>query len=293
MTDFDNALTEVEVIRGLDFEKYLAIEAVSNSRLKLLDKSPLHYEANPSTESTRSMGLGTLVHTALLEPSEYTRRYVCPPPGMRMDKRTKAYKEFLEHAPAGVEVVKGSDYHLATTIADDVRNDPALARFFGPDCESELTVIWTDEATVLRCKCRIDKFCPGIGALDVKTTQDCTLNRFPWDAKKYGYFQQAAFYTRGIKAAQKAGKLPETQPHDPFYFLAVETGPVRAHALYVTPGAEQFHFDSVVSARLDAIAECKAKDSWPGPNGESGEPLLLTYPGALGYEDDDIIAMEE
>lgn len=279
----------VEVIRGLPFEEYLAIDAVSNSRLKLLDKSPLHYHANPGKEPTRSMGVGTLAHTATLEPGEYPRRYTCPPLGMRMDKRTTAYKEYLKNVPAGVEVVKFLDYELGEAIADDIHTCAGLQRFFADDCESELTVIWIDPATGLLCKCRIDKFCPGLGLLDLKTCQDCTPNRFPWDAKKYGYFQQAAFYLRGLKAAQDAGKLPTWDGERDFYFLAAETGPVRAHALYKTPDAELFHFDSVVSERLDVVAECTRTGVWPGPNGTTGEPLMLEFPGPLGEFDDEII----
>lgn len=287
MSDFDEAFAEVEVIRGLEFDRYLDIDAVSNSRMKLFDKSELHYFTNPSFEATRSMNIGTMTHTALLEPSEYVVRYVPAPAGMRMDKRTKAYQGFLETVPAGCEVVSTRDFRLALEIARRIRETPTLVKFFADNCESELTIIWTDTATGLRCKCRIDKWCPGIGALDLKTTQDCTPREFAWSARKYGYFQQRAFYGRGIKAAQKAGKLAAAP--DDFYFLAVETGQVLAHALYKVPEVEAFHFDSVVSDRLDTIAECTKTGIWPGPNGVSGEPLALEYPGRLCYDNDEIV----
>ena len=276
--------TEVEVIRGLDFEQYLAIDATNNSRMKLLDRSPLHYLKNPSTKTTAAMSLGTMTHTAVLEPSEFLNRYSKLPPGVKYDKRTKAFKEHVALLGPGVDVVRSGDYERALEIAHHIHSDPMLERLFGRDCESELTILWVDPETGIRCKVRVDKFCPQDGFVDLKSTVDCSVAQFPWFAKRYGYVRQMAFYRRGIMAAIDAGLLKCERPGVPAYVLAAETGPVRAHALYVIPDAEITHFDSEVSRHLHTIRECATTGKWPGPGGEA--PIPLEYPGALDYEDE-------
>lgn len=282
----------VDVIRGLDFDKYLAIDAASNSRLKLLDHSPSRYKANPSSTVTRSMSIGTLAHCAVLEPSEFDLRYVAPPPSCS-DRRTKAYREWADLAPRGAEIVRAQDAAMALEIAATIAADEHLKRFFGPDCESELTIVWIDDASGVRCKCRLDKFCPGIGFIDLKTTQDCSPAQFPWAAKKYSYFQQAAFYRRGIQAAQTAGLLPSTGDDARCYMLAIESGAIREHALYVVPDAEITFFDAQIAEKLETLKQCAKSGQWPGPGGMHGAPIPLEYRGRLGDVVEDVSELGE
>jgi hypothetical protein len=281
MSEWDDAFAGagVGVIRGLDFDKYLAIPAANSSRLKLLDHSPARYRINPVQSASRSMGVGTLIHCAVLEPSQLDARYVAPPASCA-DRRTKAHKEWLTLAPRNAEVVKAEDLNLARAVAATLHADPHLDKFFGPDCESELTILWTDESGI-RCKARVDKYCPGIGILDLKSTQNCSVAEFPWSAKKYGYFAQAAFYRRGVMAAIKAGLLPPAGDDVPCYVLAVETGAVRDHALYQIPAGEIYAFDAEIARKLDLLATCERTGSWPGPNGAAWAPIPLEYRGKI------------
>lgn len=295
MTDFDDAFTETEVIRGMPFEQYLAIDAVNNSRLKHLRHSPRRFFENPGGESTKSQDRGTLAHCAVLEPSELLSRYVSPPPGMRRDKRTKAYQEFLADQSPGVEVVLAADLTDAKVLADHLNKQPELKPWLGKDTEREVTIIWTDQETGVRCKCRLDCYSPELGILDLKTTQDCSPAAFPWDAKKYGYFKQGAFYRRGVMAAIESGNLGYGWERDnqqaPFSILAAELGPPPDHVLYGTRPSELDVFHDQISDELRTIAECARSGKWHGANGGVSSPLTLEYPGALdtGEELDDEI----
>jgi len=70
-----------ELIHGLSFADYQAIEAINMSLLKELDDSPGRLEwrrRNPWIPTAPAI-LGNAIHTLLLEPGEVAARYVTPP----------------------------------------------------------------------------------------------------------------------------------------------------------------------------------------------------------------------
>lgn len=270
------------VLQNLPFNEYLAIDAVNCSRLKLIEKSPKHYHANPGQKSTRSMGLGTLCHVATCEPNELGAHYITVPPSIPEDGRLKANKDFRKNIPVGLELIKRADVAKAKALAAEVKE--ANSDIFTNEILTELTIVWVDEETDITCKIRVDIFTPGVGAADLKTCQDCSSSKFPWDAKRYQYFFQAAFYRRGILAAQKAGILPSTGDDCEFFFIAAETGDVRASQTYRVPDEEISAFDRVCSDRLQVIKRCTEVSEWPCSDGV----LPLVYPGSLdGFKDEE------
>lgn len=242
---------------------YHADAAVSASHLKEAMRSPYHYWArylDPNrtpVEPTAAMELGTLVHTAVLEPDELLQRYA-----VAGDRRTKAGKEQAERMAAdGIEAVSESDMALALGMAASVRNHPAAAALLAHG-QAEQSFWWTDLSTGLRCKCRPDWY-QGITVVDLKTTTDASPAAFASSVAKFGYHIQAAHYLAGLHGAEL------------FVFIAVEKTAPYAVAVYELDAAAMALGRTMRDNALDVIATCKAADLWPGYGDTSVQTISL------------------
>jgi len=127
----------------------------------------------------------------------------------------------------------------------------------------ELTVLWTHEATGVACKSRVDRLVrhPELGyiAIDLKTTRNAkpgtTPGTFGYDAAKFGYDRQAAFY---LEALGQAGV-----PADYFLILAVEKDAPYSVVPYLV-GHE--NLEAARGEFLEALRtfrQCRQDGRWP------------------------------
>ena len=281
---------ETLVLHNLPFDDYLRIPAVNSSRLKLIrSESPKFFFENPNQSGTRSMGLGTLCHTAVLEPSELRKRYVTCPSGMDEDGRKKPFKDYKKSLAPGKILIKRAEMQLALDLAEDVHT--YQEKFFPVDASNitELTIVWTDPDTGLRCKVRPDNYIPG-AVMDLKCMAAISTSKFPWACSNYGYWEQSASYRMGVLAAVEAGLLPAGDNGDcEMFIIASSTGKVRDHARYRVQDAEITHFTQVVQDNLMMVREWHDSGHWGGL-ADSGT-ISLNYPGRLEepeFEEDDL-----
>jgi hypothetical protein len=231
---------------------YHADPAVSASHLHAVARSPYHYwsrflDSNRiPLEPTAAMRLGTLVHTAVLEPDELSKRYsTCLP------RNTKAGKEQAERmATAGIEAVTGSDMALALSMANSVRNHPAAAALLAQG-KAEQSFWWDDTTTGLRCKCRPDWYY-GTTVIDLKTTTDASPSGFARSIATFRYHVQASHYLTGLHGAKR------------FVFIAVEKTAPYAVAVYELDDAAMAAGDELRQRDMRVIADCQATKEWPG-----------------------------
>jgi exodeoxyribonuclease VIII len=263
---------EQEALENAEYHRH---SAVSKSHLDLVARSPLHYWARyvdpkrVEPEPTAAMLLGTAVHTHILEPGEWTARYIAGPEAL--DRRTKAGKEAwaaFEADAAGRTVISRNDADLVLAMGRAVRNHPAAAMLLQLPGAAETTWMWHDAATGLQCKCRPDWLTTdGSLIVDLKTTEDASPAGFRKSIANFRYHVQAAWYLDGIERAN--GRRPEQ-----FLFVCVEKKAPHAVAVYaadaemIDAGAKQAHLD------LDTLAVCKAADAWPGYSDQI-EPISL------------------
>jgi hypothetical protein len=231
---------------------YHADLAVSASHLHAVARSPYHYwsrflDSNRiPLEPTAAMRLGTLVHTAVLEPDELSKRYsTCLP------RNTKAGKEQAERmATAGIEAVTGPDMALALSMANSVRNHPAAAALLAQG-KAEQSFWWDDTTTGLRCKCRPDWYY-GTTVVDLKTTTDASPSGFARSIATFRYHVQASHYLTGLHGAKR------------FVFIAVEKTAPYAVAVYELDAAAMAAGDELRQRDMRVIADCQATKEWPG-----------------------------
>ena len=279
---------KVTIYYGLSFEEYKELPGINSSRLKHLSHSALAYRENPSTVGKRPSLLGHMVHCLLLEPQDFEYRYAVLPEGMRADPRTKVYKEFLSKCTTDQEIVPEKTYVLAADIVENVENDELCYHHLNEDeGQNEVTIQWECQETGLLCKARPDRIAVR-GVTDIKTTKDCTPDGFPYEAKRYGYWRQAAHYKEAVRMAKEAGLIGFDVSDDYWILAAENTGKVFCQVLYKLEPDTIANFNEARYEDLRAIKTYTQTDTWLGP--DCGGSRLLEYPGlapALS-EDEDI-----
>jgi len=242
-------------------QEYRQHPGVNKSTLWELRKSPAHYKyvlENP-TPDTPALKMGRAIHMAILQPDEFNKQYTLIPD---IDRRTKSGKEMYElflRQNGMKELITKDDYDEIIGMYESVWNDPAASQLlYG--CEYETPLFWTDDATGIECKCRLDAHKQdGKNAIiiDLKSCTDASTNAFMKDAIRYGYDVQSAHYIRGCKANFDVD-------HIDWFFIAVEKKPpyavnvIHAGEAFVDRGTWQ------LITLMDKLKECREKDSWPG-----------------------------
>ena len=261
---------------GISFERYGAIKAVNWSTLKRMADSPAHYRyatAHKRPDSS-AMAVGRYVHEVVLEPDANTFAVF---EGKR-DQRSKAYQDFLVEHP-GRTVLNVAESEVGLRMAFAVRNHRAarlaLDRRWG---KSEVTLTWTDEATGLKCKCRLDRLTRE-SIIDLKTTGSVNPRIFGALAYRMGYVEQHAFYGMGA-AANGIMRVPQ--------IIAVESEPPWDVAVLGIDDDSLYMAERKVRKLLDRVADCKRARRWPGRYPDEDLLLLPAY----AYNDSDEALLE-
>lgn len=245
----------------MNFTEYLAAPGVSQSQLKDLAVSPLHYHARhvakmAPRETTAAMRLGSALHALVLEPETFDSSYVV----QTWDARTKAGKEERDAALAsGRVVLDGDDADDLRSMAAALMAHPVASRILAERVHTEHPIFWTDADSGLRCKARLDAV-SAIGSasaiVDLKSTTDASPEGFARQVANLGYHVQAAHYLDGWRAC---GGDAET-----FVFVVVEKSAPYAVAVYELDTEALAIGDMKRRSLLDLLAECRRADRWPG-----------------------------
>jgi exodeoxyribonuclease VIII len=230
-------------------EKYHAVDALSKSMMSKILKSPAHYKAalEEHQEPTKSMQMGTAIHTAVLEPQLYSQVVAVIPPDI--DGRTKDGKAWKEQHKSRIHLTHAEDIDVQG-VANSVRRHP-FWDIIHLDHRIEASVFAQDEETGIALKARPDLWVlePAI-LVDVKTTDDATPEGFSRTVGSFGYHIQAAHY------------MAMTGAHS-FVFVAVERKAPYAVAIYKLDAEWLQAGANLRSKAISTLHECRALDSWP------------------------------
>lgn len=241
-------------------EEYFALDALSASGAKLLRKSPLHYYADrlrPRTP-TPAMVFGTVVHRLALEPERPA--YVVK----RLNWASKEGKLERERLEAtGLPILTEADGDRALSIRDALWSDAQIAELLEV-AETEVAMTW--EQHNVPCKAKADGIFNGV-ILDLKTCIDASPAGFARSIGTFAYHMQAAHYIDGLAATR--GRATE------FLFIAVESQPPHATAIYKLDAATLAAGRREMKRAAELYAFCKRTGEWPG---YSRDVLTLTLP---------------
>lgn len=244
------------------YPAYAAIPATNWSTLKELQRSPRHYLWRLSTErpDTPAMRLGRAVHCAVLEPRQFARSFV----SYDGTRRGKAWEEFAD-AHADVDILSVTEMEQCHAIRDAVRSNRDARRLLRKG-ESEKTITWTDRATRIPCKARVDRVGHGF-FVELKTTRSLDPRDFQRTCAALSYHGQLAFYARGLKANRR-----KTHP----VLIAVENEPPYDVVIYEPDEDFLWLGDELAGELLSKLAACRKANRWPG---RSTGVQALSLPG--------------
>lgn len=270
---------EPGIYPGMPMAVYHQWDAVSNSRLSLLKRSPAHLKAHLEIGSaeTEALRFGSAAHMCVLEPELFAVRYAkkgrctgitgndtqCRNQAsvLKSDGRQvcKTHLKSVDEIDDTVELMTEAKWDACIAIREVIRSKRKASGLLTPDGRSELSIVWVDPATGLTCKARVDHYEQDIGGgtfIDLKTTRDARSGPFERSVFNYGYHRQGAFYKRGLEAhglpAANAVILPvEKKP--PY-----ECGVYRMLEGALDAGEEE------VRVLMELYAECYEANDWPG-----------------------------
>lgn len=250
--------------------EYHSMPAVSKSQLDHVRRAPAVYKwrLENKTPPTPAMILGTLTHTAVLEPDRFEHEVMVAP---KIDRRTSAGKaewEAFQIAAEGKTLIDADELDRLRAIRAAVHAHPSAAKALAQIDAVEQSIFWKDPESGIDCRCRPDAVTTAGVIVDLKTTKDASPDGFARSIAGYRYHVQAAFYSDGMEA------LTGTPPKG-FVFIAVETEPPHLVAVYVASAAMVLRGRADYRADLATLGECLATDTWPG---YSASPLTLDLP---------------
>ncbi len=254
---------EPGIYYGISNENYHVGPGVSKSQLDDIADTPALYlwrkNAPVDTTKTKTLDLGTAFHCRVLEPEEFSNRFIVAP---EFNRRTNAGKEeekafLMECASTGKTVITAEEGRKIELMYQSVMALPLGQWLVESAGHAESSIYWEDPETGILCRCRPDKIIPEFHwIMDVKTTVD--IQRFKTAYYDYRYHVQDAFYSDGYEA--QFGVQPT------FVFLVasttVECGryPVEIFMMgeeAKLAGQQEYH------RNLRTLADCLNTDEWP------------------------------
>lgn len=213
---------------------------ISCSGLKKIHAKSVYHYLHQSPFSSKSLSLGTLIHTAILEPENFDKDYFLVP---KINKRSNAGKalhaKYLEEA-GGRELIDQDTLDIKNAVMKNFNNNESAVYFN----QGAKEMSFYSEINGVLVKVRPDCYNEELGFIsDPKTCQDNSPKAFLRDVYKYGYHLQAAFYSDVLNV-------------DPsnFVFTAIETNPPYSVQTY-TLSPERI--DAGREAYIDALSKWK------------------------------------
>jgi len=261
----------------ISFTEYCEWDAINHSRLQRIDKSPLHCRELPSFEKSMAIRLGQLVHCGHLEPDAVDARYVVMPqfelsPDNTTDKgdpSTSTATKFVkirrsaftnEANRLGKTIVSQAEYDQYKACLNALLDNSRATEIINDaETKTEVSIVWHDKHTGLRCKARLDIAHPQLIG-DLKTSRDDGPSPLPigfeYSLWQYNYYTQAAFYQAGWESV--------TGERLPFWFVVVSTTPP-IQSIAAPVGAMSLELGrNKNQERMSLYAECRRSGVWPG-----------------------------
>ena len=262
----------------------------SQSRLwKMHVTSPGHMreEMENPTDPTEDQILGWAIHDAVLLPELFEERYTvagqcearkkdrerCTNPG-KVCHDGHWYCLTKGHDPGGIpdvlDVLSEKNHEISLNVRSSVMSKTAAEVLLRGE-RKELSIVFDDEETGVRCKARIDCFNEIMGAApDLKSTRDASKPGFMRAIAKYGYYIQAPFYLRALYSVGLVAHF--------FSFIACEK-----KAPWGGKNVQVFNLHGeaidgglkVLRPLLKQWKECEESGEWPG---HSDKVVDITLP---------------
>jgi len=262
------------IVHGLDELEYHRLPGLSSTGAKRILRSPAHYQwemqhrvekaAYDFGHAVHALVLGTGLDIVEIDAEDWRSKAA-------RDERAAAYAE-------GKVPLLTKDAKRARAAAAAVERHPIAGPLFQRG-NPEVSMFWTDEATGVQCRGRLDwlRLSGRPLIVDLKTTDNADPRAFGRTAASFGYDLQTEFYTQGYEAI--------TGERLPFLHVLVETE--QPHAVSVVQlDDEALRIGAIkVRAALERYRDCTASGIWPAYDPTTIHPVSLPRWAAYDAED--------
>jgi exodeoxyribonuclease VIII len=253
------AAAEWTVSRGMPLKEYHAIFGVSGSGIHRALKSPAHWKAQREAppEDSRAMLVGSALHTLILEPGEFAKRYrIFEDRGDKRRQPTKGAWEAIqaEAAAEGADILDADERDSLKGMQAALLQHPDARRLIEESEIKEASLVWRPAHVPFALKTRPDMIHGGAVVVDLKKTKDASPKAFQRAAVDYGYFHQAAWNRWMIARAAEAGMIRLDPGALRFLILAVEEPPPHGVVVYEIPSETLADLEPVLKETVAALA---------------------------------------
>lgn len=260
-----------ELVQGLDFKDYLAYDAISSSGIVQLRRSPAHYQEylKQTDDETPAKLLGKQIHAAILELDKFKNFVVMPE---KFDRRKKLGREEYDNFMAENHektIVSFDNFKVIEGVLEACYKHITLSKLLRGG-KNEASCFWQDHLTGVNCKARFDKLLDNDVIIDIKTTEDASLNGFKKSISKYLYHIQSAFYLEALSVIR--GKALND-----FVHVAIEKTPPYGIGIYTLDDVSLAAGSDEIRKHLEIYSECKKNNNWPCYKPEVQNISIPTY----------------
>lgn len=280
---------EPGVYLDIPFSEYCKWEAVNQSILKALQHTPALAKErldNPEgDEDKEAYVLGRLFHLMTCQPKLVDKEFKVRPNDYHHPKdpddvvrkwsgNALVCKEQIRSWEGrGLTVIDCKTHVHASRMAESVLSRQKAGTLLS-GASVEVSVVWDDPTTGIRCKGRWDTYKGGVIG-DLKSTRSAKADSFFADAYKRGYHIQSAMYIDAQKVLDAQDRVPW------FVFVVCENYPpycAREFDVHDDIDAGSFPFIDLgrktYKTLLQQFKYCQEHDKWPGYPDEHCDALL-------------------
>ena len=255
---------------SLTQEDYRAYPALSTSDIKQALDNPYKFRIGFKTEETPAMKLGSLVHTLVLEPSEFNKTYAIAPIADKRTKEGKAIWAEFSEANQDKIIVDSAMYETAKGMLHSLKTSGVFERYF---TQGEAETSYIGEAFGAKIKVRPDFFNLEKNLIvDLKCVSNASAKGFQRLCANLRYYIQAYLYMRITGAKQ-------------FVFVAIETKEPYTIGIYELDYIALELAEAEVKKALQIISDMDELDNIINVYGsQSIEPVMLALPNYVFYD---------
>lgn len=250
---------------GMDFDEYLASDALSSSMARLLTKHvpAKAIELARNGKPTKAMNLGSAVHAHVLGTGP--RLIVWEHDGRTREGKAERLLAADDLATGEALAVTATEHEQIVGMSTALRSHPEFAAILDR-AQAEVSAFWR-EGNVL-CRARFDLLADD-GAWDYKSTNDASTRGFSKAMGSFLYNQQADLYERALTALRHPAAGQQVR------FICQETE---------SPFLVQIHWADEMAREtakvlndraIDTYRACVATGEWPAYPSVYGGPVPL------------------
>lgn len=254
-------------------EDYHSYEGISKSGLDLINRSPLHFMAGKKFEPTPAMRMGTIVHTAVLEPERFDKEYIVLK-GIN-DKRKTEYKEAAKQFGKDNTLTHNEGEQLKSLVESISSQQELQSELDACDLFEVSAFVEIDGVL---CRCRYDALnTKDHISIDLKTTKCSEREEFAKSVYNFRYHVQDALYSLVYELI--------TGEQLNFKFLAVENEPPHCPMMYELDNEARLIGNDEALRNLEEYRQASDSHEWKGYE-QTNEPLSLPSWALARYDNE-------